>query len=63
MKFDVYSDELAEALYWFMQGKYAEYCKYLSGTARDVSLAEYVDKFHKSEFKAYVENMGFSFSE
>lgn len=61
MKFDVYSDELAEALVWFMEDiGFDSYCEYLEN---DISIAEYVDKFHKTEFKAYVENMGFAFSE
>ncbi len=53
---DVYSDELAEALFHFVskEERYIHFCKCCE--ISDLSIAEYVDKYCKSEFEEYFIN-------
>lgn len=63
MVFDLYSVDLAEDIYWFMEDYYDDYCEYIASMPFDFSLAEYVDAFLNAEFKTYMENKGYIFEE
>ena len=56
---DVFSDELAEALFHFVgkDERYIHFCKCCENS--DLSMAEYVDKYCKSEFEEYCINQGY----
>lgn len=56
---DVFSDELAEALFHFVgkEERYIHFCKCCENS--DLSMAEYVDKYCKSEFEEYCINKGY----
>lgn len=59
MKFDVYSDDLAEELYFFMEDRFDEFSQYLSESPKDISMAEYVDTFLRSEFRQHLIDKGY----
>lgn len=61
MEFDIFDDMWAEYIFWYMEDKFDSYCEYLADRPNDISLAEYVYRFHKSDFKHYLEGFGFEF--
>lgn len=61
MEFDIFDDMWAEYIFWYMEDKFDSYCEYLADMPNDISLAEYVYRFHKSDFKQYLEGFGFEF--
>ncbi len=61
MKFDIYSWDLAEAVYSFMEDRFDEFSAYCAEGWTDCSLAEYVQMFHSKEFKKYCEDIGYVF--
>lgn len=63
MKFDIFSWDLAEPVFMFMEDRFDEFCAYLADGNTDCSLAEYVAMFHSNEFKHYCENLGYSFQD
>lgn len=63
MKFDIYSWDLAEVIFQFMEERMDDFCAYCADGNTDISLAEYVAMFHQNEFKQYCENLGYVFQE